>query len=285
MKKVCVVTGAAGGIGFGSAKKMGETHNLVICDINKDKLDKASSELRGMGFDAESMVVDIADKNAVEALAEKAKSKGEVQAVIQLAGLTPTFATPEDILRVNMMGVMNMNEAFYKVMGAGGCIMDISSSAAHYLPAAMAPEDIYRLSRKGREEFYNKLLEKVNAADESRRQGMAYTFSRSFIQWYVKDCCFDFAKKGIRVLTVSPGLIHTEMSDIDMKKSGNLDTTVSYTGFGRLGTVEEIAFLFSVILDERNSYLTGTDIIIDGGCIAAGFRGQREPRDVYKNKM
>ncbi|HWQ78846.1 MAG TPA: SDR family oxidoreductase [Anaerovoracaceae bacterium] len=279
MKKICVITGAAGGIGFGAAKKMGETHSLVISDVNKDKLDKAVSELRDMSIDAEGMVVNIAERSAVEAMAEKAKSMGEVQAVIQLGGLTPTFAPPETILRINTFGPMNMNEEFYKVMGPGGCIIDISSSAAHYIPASRVPEDIYRLSRSDKEEFYGKMMEMINASDESRRQGMAYSFSRNFVQWYVRECTFPFAKKGIRVLSVSPGLIDTEMAKTDMEKSGNLDVTISYTGFGRLGTIEEIAFLFSVLLDERNSYLTGTDIIFDGGCIAAGFRGQREPRN------
>ncbi len=279
MKKVCVITGAAGGIGFGAAKKMGETYNLLISDVNKNKLDEAATELRGIGTDVEAMVVDIADRNSVSAMAEKAKKMGEIQAIIQLGGLTPTFASPEDILKVNTIGPMNINEEFYKVMGQGGCIIDISSSAAYYIPVSMVPENIYKLSRKNKEEFYNKLLEKINSADASRRQGMAYSFSRNFVQWYVRDCCFDFAKKGIRVLSVSPGIVDTEMAKTDMEKSGNLNTTISYTGFGRLGTIEEIAFLFSVLLDERNSYLTGVDIIFDGGCIASGFRGQREPRN------
>lgn len=156
-----------------------------------------------------------------------------------------------------------------------GCIIDISSSAAYYIPASMIPEETFKLSRSDKEEFYTKMMALIEAVDEFKRQGMAYSLSRNFVQWYVKDCAFIFAQKGIRVLSVSPGLIDTDMSRQDMDKSGNGDVTLSYTGMGRTGVVDEIAFLFSTLVDERNSYLTGIDILCDGGCYATGFRGQR----------
>ena len=73
---------------------------------------------------------------------------------------------------------------------------------------------------------------------------------------YVKDCAFVFTQKGIRVLSVSPGLIDTDMSRKDMDKSGNGEVTLSYTSMGRSGSVDEIAYLFSIFVDEKNSYLT-----------------------------
>lgn len=139
---------------------------------------------------------------------------------------------------------------------------------------------MFKLSRVDKETFFNKILELVPSdAPEPLRQGMAYTYSRCFIQWYVKDCCFDFGKKGIRVLSIAPGIVETEMSVKDMEKSGNLDVTLSYCPLGRQGRIEEAAFLVSTLVDERNSYVNGVDILCDGGCYAAGFVGQRTPRD------
>lgn len=112
MKKICVITGAAGGIGFGAAKKMGETHSLLISDVNQAKLDKAVKALREEGIEVEGMLVDVGERDQVEALAEKAKRLGQVAAVIHLAGLTPTFAPPELIMKVNALGPMYINEAF-----------------------------------------------------------------------------------------------------------------------------------------------------------------------------
>ena len=279
MKKICAITGGTGGIGFGTAKIMGKTHALLIGDLNQEKVDIAVAELQGMGFEAEGMVVDVTERNQVTAFAQKAAGMGIVQAVTHLAGLTALFAPPAEILKVNALGTMIVNEEFYKVMGAGSCIMDICSAAAYMLPTDRIPLDVFELSRTNKETFYEKIVEQVPSdAPESLQQGMAYTYSRCFIKWYVKDCSFNFGKKGIRVVSVSPNNILTDMQVLDMEKSGNLDVTLTYSPFGRRGTVEEATFLISTLVDERNSYVTGVDILCDGGCYASGFVGQRTPR-------
>lgn len=283
MKDVCAITGATGGLGFGAAKKMGETHKLLISDINQEEVDQKVHELQRMGIEVEGMVVDVTDRSQVAAFANKAASMGEVQALVHLAGLTALFAKPAKIIKVNSIGTLNVNEEFYNVMEKGSCIMNICSSAAYMISDDRVPFDVFKISRTDKELFYNKMLEQVPSdVNESLQQGMAYTYSRRFIMWYVKDCCFKFGKKGIRVLSVSPGIIDTEMSKRDMEKSGNLDVTLSYCPLGRIGTVDEAAFLISVLVDKRNSYVNGVDILCDGGCHAAGYKGQRTVRDESK---
>ena len=279
MKDVCAITGAAGGLGLGTAKKMGETHKLLLSDMDEGKLNKAVEELRGMGMEAEGMIVDVSDRSQVDAFAKKAAEMGRVQAVVHLAGLTALFAAPEKILRVNAFGTMYVNEAFYEVMDAGGAIMDICSISAYLLPEDRIPYNIYEISRDDKEEFYNKLMEVVNNPSfEPVKQGMAYTFSRSFIKWYVSDCCTKFGKKGIRVVSIAPGIVETEMSKQDMDKSGSLDAMLSYCPMGRQGRIDEAAFLISTLVDERNSYVNGLVVLCDGGMYGAGYRGQREPK-------
>ena len=279
MKKVCAITGAAGGLGFGAAKKMGETHSLLISDMDEAKLNKAVEELRRMGMEAEGMVVDVSDFSQVKSFAVKAASIGRVQAVVHLAGLTALFAAPEKILRVNTFGTMFVNEAFYEVMDEGGCIMDICSISAYLLPQDRVPVNLYEISRTDKEEFYNKLLDVISdKAYESVKQGMAYTFSRSFIKWYVGDCCTKFGKKGLRVVSIAPGIVETDMSKKDMEKSGSLSAMLSYCPLGRQGKIDEAAFLISTLVDERNSYVNGVVVLCDGGMYAAGYRGQREPK-------
>jgi NAD(P)-dependent dehydrogenase (short-subunit alcohol dehydrogenase family) len=280
-KKVCVITGAAGGLGFGSAKLMGEKYQLLISDVNKEKLDKAVAELRGMGYEAEGMLVNVADRGQVKAMAEKAKSLGTIASVIHLAGLTGLTGEPELIFRVNALGVININEEFYKVLEPGSAIMDICSSVAYLMPQNRWPIDLFKLARKDdKEEFAKKMISFFLDGNPEKPQGMAYTWSRCFIYWYVMDCTYKFGQKGIRVVSIAPGVIDTEMSRQDLAKSGSLEPRLTYIALGnRLGRIDETAFLISSLVDERNSYITGIIVPCDGGEIGSGFKGQRTPRN------
>lgn len=280
MKKVCVITGGTGGIGFASAKELGKQYFVYICDVSQEKVREAVEELRAQGLDADGMVCDISDKEQTDKLARRAASLGEIAGVVQLAGLTPTFAPAPDILKVDTIGPMNINESFYEVMN-GGCIIDICSSTAHFIPVEKYPLDKFELSLTDKDAFYQAMLEHNETYPENMRANMAYTWARCFVYWYARQCAYRFGReKGIRVMTVSPGVIRTQMSMDDFKRSASgmegLDRTMSWCALGRPGRPEEIAFLFSTIIDERNSYLTGTDIYLDGGCDAAGYHGQRE---------
>ena len=282
MKKVWVETGGTGGIGLGAARKMAEDYIDLICDVNQEKIDAAVEKLRAEGGEVYGMLCDISDKAQTDALAKRAAELGPVQGVIQLAGLTPTFAPAPSILRVDTIGPMNINESFYEVMEAGSCILDICSSTAHFVPFDRYPVDRFALCNEDKEKFYDSMLELVMSAPEENNMqaNMAYTWSRCFIYWYARQCAAKYGReKGIRVMTVSPGIIETEMSMADLKKGGdteNFDRTMSWTALGRPGSIEEVAFLFSTIIDERNSYLTGADIYFDGGADASGYRAQRE---------
>lgn len=280
MKKVCVITGGTGGIGFASAKELGKQYFVYICDVSQEKVREAVEELRAQGLDADGMVCDISDKEQTDKLARQAASLGEIAGVVQLAGLTPTFAPAPDILKVDTIGPMNINESFYEVMN-GGCIIDICSSTAHFIPVEKYPLEKFGLSLTDKDAFYQAMLEHNETYPENMRANMAYTWARCFVYWYARQCAYRFGReKGIRVMTVSPGVIRTQMSMDDFKRSASgmegLDRTMSWCALARPGRPEEIAFLFSTIIDERNSYLTGTDIYLDGGCDAAGYHGQRE---------
>lgn len=282
MKKVVAVTGGTGGIGAATCREFAKLgYAVMLCDVSQDSVDKLVKELKDNGYDADGMVCDISDKAQTKEFAARAAAIGRVQGVIQLGGLTPTFSEAKDIVRVDTLGPMNINESFYEVMESGSCIIDICSSTAHFVPLDRYPIQIFEKCLTNKDEFYDEMvkLSTSGPAENNMHSNMAYTFSRCFIYWYARHCAAEYGRsKGIRVMTVSPGLVRTKMAEADLEKSGkdSFDRTVSWTAMGRPATPEEVAFLFSTIIDERNSYLTGADIYFDGGADASGYHGQRE---------
>lgn len=287
MKKICVVTGGTGGIGVATVREMAKTYTVLFCGRTPKKIAALEAQMQQEGFDVVGMVCDTSDRTQCEALAAKAASMGRIIGVIHLAGLTPTYSTPAQIFAVDCIGTMNINEAFYKVMD-GGCIMDICSSAAHFVPKDQYPTPIFEISLTNKELFHQKMVEMIDAMGSPNASGIAYTFGRAFCYWYARKCAWIFGKKNIRVVTVSIGFVETEMSHADLEATGMsyedyIGIMTSYTGFGRVGRPDEVAFLFSTIIDERNTYLSGCDIYFDSGCDASGYHGQKEPYDPASN--
>lgn len=289
-KKVCVVTGATGGIGSGTCDQMADKYIVIVSDVNQEKIDEKVRELTEKGYEAYGKVCDTSDRGQCFELAEFARSKGPVQGVVQLAGLTPGFCTYKDLLAVDVMGTININEAFFTVMEQNSCIIDVCSCVAHFMPEDAWPVDIYEIALTDRDRFYEAFCEYISEfGDDEACSNMAYVWGRTFIRWFVQKTCMAFGRlKGIRLMTVSIGFVVTPRSMADLAATGEdpderLKTQISYSAFNRPGTVAEVAFLFDTIIDERNSWLSGTDIYFDNGCAANGYLGNFEAYDPSTN--
>jgi len=281
-KKVCVVTGATGGIGTAAVNQMVKIYKVLLADIDQAKIEARVAELTAQGFEVDGMVCDTADRAQVRALADKAAAMGPVQGVTQLAGLTPAVGYYKDIVAVDCIGMMNINEEFFRVMERGGSIMDICSCAGHFFGEDVLPMDIFGLALTDKQRFYEEFTELLgDFGDDTAAAQMAYVYGRSFAYWYARKCAYPFGrKKGIRVNTVSIGFVQTRRTIDDYVLAGEnpdekIATQMSYGAFGRAGTPEEAAFIFDFLIDERNSYLTGCDIYFDNGCDANGYMGQQ----------
>lgn len=281
MKKVCVVTGGTGGIGAAAVREMSKHYTILFGDVNQEKIDAMVSDLKNEGIEAEGMICDVSDRTQCDALAQKAASMGEIVGVIHLAGLTPSFSKCPDIVRVDCIGTMNINEAFYQVM-EGGCIIDICSCVAHFIPKDAYPTSIFDLALTNKQAFQESMNSFIlGKYEDQMASNMAYTFGRCFVYWYARKCAYSFGRnKGIRINTVSVSMVETPMSRADQEVGGGtfeerVAPQLSYSAFGRPGTPEEVAFLFSTMIDERNSYLSGCDIYFDNGMDANGWKGQR----------
>lgn len=264
MANVCVITGGGSGMGLEAAKFMPKDKIIVLSGRTLSKLEKGVEELKALGYEVYAKTCDTSDRNSVKELAEYCASLGEVKNVINSAGVSPAMkGTQEQILRINALGTVYVNQEFSKIMNAGSVIVDVSSNSAYILPNFIIPKKVYPLAETDEATFLKKLVKKSNLAKgEYQRKGFAYSLSKNFVVWYAKKCAFEYGAKGIRVVSLSPGLIATDMGNLEAKDGGML---IPFSAEERMGKPEELGYALATVADERNGYLAGVDVLCDGG--------------------
>ena len=265
MKSVCVITGGGSGMGLAAAKFMPKDKIIVVTGRTLSKLEKAVKELEEMGYEAHAKTCDTSKREEVKALAEFAAGFGEIRNVIHSAGLSPAMAKPEQLMRVNALGTVYVNQEFSKLMPEGSVIVDISSNSAYILPDFLASKKTFALAETNEELFLKKSLKMSKMIkDAYKSSGLAYGLSKKFVIWYAAKCAFEYGKKKIRVVSLSPGLISTDMGNLEAEEGGSLLETAAER---RMGTPEELGYAIATVADERNGYLAGVDILCDGGSV------------------
>ena len=264
MANVCVITGGGSGMGLEAAKFMPKDKIIIISGRTMSKLENGVNELRALGYTAYAKTCDTSDRNSVKELVEFACSLGEVKNVINSAGVSPAMkGTPEGILRINALGTVYVNQEFSKVMNSGSVIVDVSSNSAYILPSFIIPKKAYALAETDEAAFLKKLVKRSGMAKgEYQQKGFAYSLSKNFVVWYAKKCAFEYGLKGIRVVSLSPGLIATDMGNLEKEDGGML---IPFSAEERMGKPEELGYALATVADERNGYLAGVDILCDGG--------------------
>lgn len=264
MKDVLVVTGGGSGMGLEAAKLTPKEKIVVISGRTVARLEKAVDELKKLGLEAYAFACDTSKRESVKALAEYCASLGNVKNVINAAGVSPAMkVTPEDILRINALGTVYVNQEFAKVMKAGSVIVDIASNSAYQMPEFMLPKKVYAIADIDEELFVKKMIKKTwMVKDPYQKNGMTYAFSKNFVCWYAQKSAYELGLKGIRVASLSPGLIATDMGNIEKENGGFL---IKFACEERMGKPDELGFAIATLADERNGYLAGVDILCDGG--------------------
>lgn len=263
MTDVVVITGGAGGMGLATAKLTDPGRTILLTDVSQERLDSAVAELTALGLTAESRVADVTDPTSVAALAVRAAELGTVKAVIHTAGVSPQMGGSEFIIRINALGTVNIANAFLPRAGDGFVLVNVASIAGHFLPSLIVPTRAFPLASTDPDRFLKRLVSRSNNVGRKQSAGLAYGLSKAFVIWYTRNIAEAFGAKGARVISVSPGSFDTSMGRLEEKSgSGNL---LKVAALKRYGRPEEVAELLDFLSSGRAAYITGTDILIDGG--------------------
>ena len=267
MTRVAVITGGAGGMGLATAKVVGQDHSLVLCDVRQDRLDAAAAALDDLGVKATAVNCDVTDREAVGRLFETTAGLGTLAAVIHTAGVSPSMGDAEYVMRTNALGTLNVNEVFHATAREGAAIVNVASMAAHILPDELIPAAHFPTALTDEDTFMTAMLAACDIAGEEARSGIAYAVSKSFVRWYSTSQCERFNGRGLRIVSVSPGSIDTEMGRLE--EQAGAGAMVTDAAVPRWGKPEEMADLLAFCASEKAGYLTGTDILNDGGVVAS----------------
>lgn len=267
MKTVCIITGGGSGMGFEVAKLLGKTHDVTILVGRREALlQNAVSSLQEAGIQAKAFSADTRNAQSIKNLAMYASELGQLKTIVHAAGVSPHLADAETIFTINALGTMNINEILGEELISGGAILNVASMAGYMMPANQTPISVYKTALNNKSAFQSAAMNIIQSTTESKQPGVAYTISKNFVRWYSARMALKYGKQGIRVVSISPGTFKTPMGEAEGQGA---DSFAKRGALGRVGEPREIAKMMAFIVSDDASYLTGADILYDGGTIAA----------------
>jgi NAD(P)-dependent dehydrogenase (short-subunit alcohol dehydrogenase family) len=237
MKKVIVVIGA-GSIGQAIPRRVSAGKLVLLADLSQENADAAAKTLSDAGFDVATAMVDVALRQSVRALVEKAREFGEVFGLIHAAGVSPSQASPETILRVDLYGTALVLEEFGQVMAQGGAGVVIASQSGHRLPPLSAEQNMALATTPVEELLDLPMLQPDQVKDSLH----AYQLSKRGNSLRVMAEAVQWGKRGARINTISPGIIITPLANDELKgpRSAGYRRMIEKSAAGRAGTPDEV---------------------------------------------
>ena len=269
--EVVVVIGA-GSMGQAIARRVGVSATILLADRNPDTANTAAQTLRNAGYTVETAYVDVADRATIDALTATAADLGSVQHVIHTAGLSPAQASPEAIITVDLVGTAHVLEAFGAVIAAGGSGIVIASQAGHMLPPLPAEQNRALVATPAAELAQLPLLQ----PDAVTNSGAAYALAKRANILRVQAESVVWGDRGARLNSLSPGIIMTPLAMDELNGPGGegYQKMIKASAAGRVGTPDEVAAAAAFLMGRDGAFVTGTDLLIDGGVIAAIATGR-----------
>lgn len=270
MDSVIVVIGA-GSIGLAIARRVGPGRRILLADLRRESAEAAAAALADAGFETSATVVDVSSRDSVRALVEAARELGEVTGVIHAAGVSASQASIEQILRVDLVGTALVLEEFGGAIAAGGSAVVISSQSGHRLPA-LTPEQDRALATAP----VGQLLDLPMLQPSAISDGLhAYQVSKRANALRVRAEAVRWGERGARVNAISPGIIMTPLArdELEGANGEGYRRMLELAPAGRAGTPDEIATVGELLMSDRGAFITGSDVLVDGGSTASHFYG------------
>lgn len=270
MSEVVVVVGP-GQIGQAIARRVGAGKHVLLADLRLEHADAAAEVFRDAGFEVTTTAVDVSSRESVHALAGQAAALGEVTTLIHAAGVSPSQASPATILRVDLYGTAVVLEEFGAVIARGGAGVVIASQSGHRLPALTVEEDRALATTPVEDLLGLPMLQPDKVTDPLH----AYQLSKRGNVLRVRAEAVRWGRRGARVNAISPGIVMTPLARDELTglRGAGYRRMLELSPAGRAGTPDEVAGVAALLLGPDGEFITGSDILMDGGVTASWFYG------------
>lgn len=276
MKQVIVLIGA-GSIGQAIARRISAGKQILVADLQQQNAEAAAKTLNDAGFNVTATVVDVSSRTSVEELVKTASALGDIQGVIHAAGVSPSQASPQLILKVDLYGTALVLEQFGDVIIPGGACVVIASQSGHRLPP-LSIEQNKALATTPVDELLNlpflqpdQVMDSLHAYQLSKR-GNSLRVMAEAVRW---------GRRAARVNTISPGIIITPLANDELKgpRGEGYRKMIESSVAKRAGTPDEVANVASLLMGSDGAFITGSDFLMDGGVTATYWYGNIDSKD------
>ena len=275
MKQDVMILTGAGQIGMAIARRMGYGKKIVVGDKKLENAEDITRVMNNAGFDAVAVEMDLSSRGSILDLIVKAQKYGEISMLVNAAGVSPSQASIETILKVDLYGTAVLLEEVGKVIKEGGVGVTISSQSGHRMPALSSYED-EQLACTPTEELLSPLiLQPQNIRDTLHAYQMA---KRCNVKRVMAEAV-KWGKRGARINSISPGIVVTPLAldEFNGPRGDFYKNMFAKCPAGRPGTADEIANVAELLMSDRGAFITGSDFLIDGGATASYFYGELKP--------
>ena len=270
MQKSVVVLVGSGSIGQAIARRVGAGRHVVLADLRLEAAQGAAKILEDAGFETSAVAADLSSRESLLALIDHARSFGPIANVINAAGVSPSQAPVETILKVDLYGTSVLLEEFGKVIAEGGSGVVISSQSGHRLPA-LPEEQNAALATAPTEELLS--LPFIASITDTLK---AYQYSKRCNVLRVMGEAPKWARRGATINSISPGIIITPLANDELRgpRGDGYRRMIAGMPARRAGTPDEVGDLAEFLMSSRGRWITGADFLIDGGCTASYHYGE-----------
>lgn len=274
MKKVMVWTGA-GQIGMAIVRRMGYGMKIVVGDKKIENAKAIADIMNGAGYDVTPVETDLSERDSILELIDIGKKLGDITMLVNAAGVSPSQAPVESILKVDLYGTAVLLEEVGKVIAEGGVGVTISSQSGHRMPALTAQEDEQLACTPTEELLSLPILQPENIRDTLH----AYQLAKRCNEKRVMAESVKWGEKKARINSISPGIIVTPLAidEFNGPRGDFYKNMFAKCPAGRPGTADEVANVAELLMSDKGKFITGADFLIDGGATASYFYGALKP--------
>ncbi len=274
MKNVMLLTGA-GQIGMAIARRMGAGMKIVVGDKKIENAQAVARTINEAGFDAVSMEMDLSSRGSIKALIREGQKYGEIRMLVNAAGVSPSQAPIEAILKVNLYGTAVLLEEVGRVIAEGGVGVTISSQSGWRMPALTAEQDELLATAPTEELLKLDFLQSENIRDTLH----AYQMAKRCNEKRVMAQAVEWGRRGARLNAIAPGIIVTPLAldEFNGPRGNFYKNMFANCPAGRPGTADEVANVAELLMSGKGAFISGSTFLIDGGATASYFYGPLKP--------